>query len=349
MLSPPAHEPLFDILQDIASNVSISSNFCIDHPQYAPLETQSEIASRLQKLPGEYQDNYLRQQLTNFLYRVYFNNSLERIDLSPQSNLEGNSVRERNFIFYEQLHQSNCGEGYFDSNWCVLREAGDDKLVVQKNGLTLQIDRERHLQSNKKSATVGDKVAILMPSNLVESGFYVAVGNAGSGKKDGNAYMYFNVSSQGAIALMKTISQQLNAIGIPFVFKVLSNCDDYHRFDSGILYFELVDYAVIKLVVQNLYAEQRSHFQTQVPLFTKRLAPGLALAEEPKGNFNEKEDFGMNRCQIVADGLLEAWRQGNESSENRIATIHRHFSLSGISYQCPYLNANSKDIYMLVS
>jgi hypothetical protein len=350
MLPPDlTRDRLPDVLQDIASNISIQPNFGIGHPEYQSLETSLEITSRLQQLPGEYQYKYLRQQLANFLYRAYFNNSLEKIDSSSQSNPERNNARERNLTFYEQLHQNNCGEGYFDSDWCVLSEAGDDKLVVQKDGLTLHVDREIHLHSDQKSATVGDKVAILMPPNLVESGYYVAVGNAGPSKKIGNAYMYFNVNSEGAIALMKAITQQLNAIGIPFTFQVLSNCDEYYRFDSGILYFESVDYGVVKLVVQKIYSELRSHFQMQVPLFTKSLAPGLALAEEPKGNYNEQEDFGMNRFQLVADGLLEAWQQRNESTENRIATIQRHFSLAGISSQSPYLNVNSEDVYTFVS
>jgi HopA1 effector protein family len=41
--------------------------------------------------------------------------------------------------------------------------------------------------------------------------------------------------ANGAIALMKTITQQLNAIAIPFTFQVLYNPSDYDRYDSTIL------------------------------------------------------------------------------------------------------------------
>jgi hypothetical protein len=66
---------------------------------------------------------------------------------------------------------------------------------------------------------------------------------------------------------------------------------------------------------RSVYAENQLHFRTEVPLFTKLLAPGLALAEEPDCKFAAVESFGMNRCQIVANGLLEAWQNGDESPE----------------------------------
>ena len=98
-------------------------------------------------------------------------------------------------------------------------------------------------------------------------------------------------------------------------------------------------------MLQTVYAENQLHFRTEVPLFTKLLAPGLALAEEPDSKFAAVESFGMNRCQIVANGLLEARQKGDESTEYRMACIHQHFSVLGIDWQRSYLNANSEDIY----
>jgi hypothetical protein len=75
------------------------------------------------------------------------------------------------------------------------------------------------------------------------------------------------------------------------------------------------------------------------------IAPGLAIAEEPDCQLVGLESFGMNRCQIVANALLEAWQQGDESPEARMTLIFQHFSRVGIELQRPYLNANSEDIY----
>ncbi len=111
------------------------------------------------------------------------------------------------------------------------------------------------------------------------------------------------------------------------------------------LYFDKRDYEVVKQVLKTVYQEHKLHFKSEIPLFTKQLALGLGLAEEPDQKFAVQESFGMNRCQIVANGSLEAWQQGDDSLEARMQTILGQFSRLGIDLQRPYLNANSKNIY----
>ncbi|MEW5858161.1 MAG: T3SS effector HopA1 family protein, partial [Cyanobacteriota bacterium] len=117
------------------------------------------------------------------------------------------------------------------------------------------------------------------------------------------------------------------------------------RYDSGVLYFDKRDYEVVRTVLQSVYGETRAHFKSEVPLFTKQLAPGVGLAEEPNQKFSTQESFGMNRCQIVANGLLEAWQQGDESSEGKMQAVLGEFSRLGIDLQRAYLNTGSEDIY----
>jgi hypothetical protein len=158
--------------------------------------------------------------------------------------------------------------------------------------------------------------------------------------------IYFNLNPEGAAPIMGAITQQLNEIKIPFTFKVLYNPSDYGRYDSGCLHFERSNYSAVRQVLQTVYLQKRSHFQKSIPLFTKLLASGLGLAEEPSCKFAPQESFGMNRCQIIANGLLSAWLQGDDSKEDRMTCIRQHFSRLGIDLQRPYLNANSEDIYI---
>ena len=104
----------------------------------------------------------------------------------------------------------------------------------------------------------------------------------------------------------------------------------------------------VRQVLQVVYQENKVHFQSEIPLFTMQLAPGLGLAEEPDQKFTEKESFGMNRCQIVANGLLKAWYQGDNSIQGRMQAICEQFSTLGIDLQRIYLNADSDDIYKVL-
>lgn len=346
-------------LQDIVCKIQIESNFCVRHADYKPLELPTEAVERFGQLPLNLQQKYLSLQLRSFLYGIYYNSSLQSA-LAPNTdaddrallqNLENNTYLGVDLAFYERLHDSNSGEGYFDPDWQVLREESDGSLAVHKHGLTLHVERDRHLPPAIQSITVGDAIAIRLPKNRVQNGFYMAVSNVGLYKHQHSdtepevVRVYFNLSSEGAIVVMGSLTRQLNEIELPFTFKVLYNPADYGRYDSGVLYFDRHHYANVRSVLQKVYAENRSHFRSSVPLFTKLLAPGLAVAEEPERKFSEQESFGTHRCQIVANGLLEARATGDESPASRIAAILQQFSLAGIGLDRVHLNANSEDIY----
>lgn len=347
---------VLDSLQDIASKVQLESNFCIRHPDYKPLKLPPDVVNRFQNLPLQLQTKYQSLQLRSFLYGIYYNGSLRKAlvaeagsgELMPEQNLENNRFQGVDLRFYEQLHNSNRGAGYFDRGWRVLKQEADGTLAVIKDNLTVHIERERHLRREQQSAVVGEEVSIRLPRNRVQSGFYMAVSNLSSRQISNDpeyVRIYFNLTPEGAIALMDAITTQLNDIAIPFKFKALYNPSDYDRFDSAVLYIDKQDYEAIRQVLQGIYIENQSHFQPEIPLFTKFLAPGLALAEEPDRKFATKESFGTHRCQLVANGLLAARDKGDESVESRMTAILQNFSSLGIDVNHPYLNANSKDIY----
>lgn len=220
---------LLDTLQDIVLNVQIRADFCIRHPDYKPLELPTEMVSRFQRKPLDLQNKYMSLQLRSFLYGIYYNGSLQNslalnansVELAVHQNLENNTFLGVNLEFYKRLHESNSGEGYFDPGWSVLRQESDGSLAVEKGNLTLHIERDRHLQLAEQSAAVGDSVAIRMPRNLVQNGFYVAASNAGSeNRANQDAHpqtvrIYFNLSPEGAVTVMGAITRQLTKSEFP--------------------------------------------------------------------------------------------------------------------------------------
>jgi hypothetical protein len=343
-------ESLQTSLQDIIHKVEIHSQHQISHPDYKPLELPESVVSRFQQLAPDFQHRFLSQQLRSLLYGLYYNGSLKRVlashtdvtNVAVNQNLENNTFFGVDVAFYDRLHESNHGKGYLSFNWQVVKEEMDGAVAVHKDGLTLHIAREM-LQ---KAVSVGDLVAITMPKNLVQNGFYVAISDAAMPLNYQTLVrVYFNLTVDGAPAVMDSLTSQLNAIPITFSFKALYNPSDYGRYDSAVLYFDKKDYEAVHPVLERLYAQNQAHFREQVPLFTKFIAPGLAIAEEPDQKFNDQESFGTHRCQIVANGLLDAWQQGNDTPDGRIASILQHFSSQAITLQRPYLNANSEDIY----
>ena len=352
-----SNNQILNSLFDIASNINISPNFCIYHPNYQPFALPANIANRFQQNSPSLKQKYLNILLRNFLYGIYYNGSLQKVLAANHNNCQSQvNFIENNSLgidedFYEQLHHSNHGTGHYEPNWQILRIEPDGSMAVNKDGLTLYIEPECHLQPRKKSPKVGELIAIWMPKNRLQNSCYVAVSNIGIENQDtqtndlGVGRIYFNFTSAGAIVLMNSLTQALNNAAIAFSFQVLYNPAAYQRYDAGVLHFERQNYPTIRTILQGIYQEHQAYFQPEIPLFTKFLAPGLGLAEEPNQKFAPQESFGMNRCQIVANALLEAWGKGKNALEERMGIINQHFAQHLIDVQHPYLNPSSDDIY----
>jgi HopA1 effector protein family len=351
---PIAHLKLMGVLEDIARNIEIGDDFAIHHPEYKSLEIPVDAVPRFQQMSAQIKQKFLSLQLRSFLYGIYYNGSM-RSSLAKdtpehtfQLDLENSTLMGIDTIFFERLHNNNCGTGYFDRDWTILAVADDESLVVKKGGLKLHIDREKHLRASEQQARVGEVVAIKLPKNMMQNGFYMAIGDLGFDRQQAGAILvriYFNLTPDGAIVVMNSLTQMLNEAKVVFSFKVLYNPQDYQRSDAGVLYFDKRDYATVSDILALIYIQYRSHFLPHIPLFTKQLAIGLGLAEEPDIKFAERESFGMNRCQIVADGLLTAFYEGQDSEAEIMSAILTRFSLGGIDLHHPYLNSGSENIY----
>jgi HopA1 effector protein family len=331
---------LLEILEEIASNITIHSGFKITHPNYQSLELTAAEANSLQQLPREIQNKYLNLQLRTFIHSIYFDGSLKPTITDEVNNkaetltLENNTVRGINNGYYTALESNNCGSGFYEPGWVITGKEGDDLLIVQKDDLTLHVEQYRNLQHGE--------VAVLMPKDRLELGYYIAVGNAGFASMhhtNPSVNIYFNFTPEAAPTIVQALTQQLNAIDIPFSFKVAYDLDQcLHHYDSGILNIEKSDYFQVVPILQQIYGV--TDFCHEIPLFTKYLAPGLGLAEVP-----ETESFGMNRCRIMANALLDAYHDENDTPSTRISSIKQHFAKMNISLQSPYLNPDSQDIY----
>lgn len=355
-------EKIQEVFWEISAKIKITDKFQVSHDDFPGGNFPPEMINRLEELPLSLQEKYRSNQLQLLLYGMYYNNYLKASfaednnsgNPAQQQDLENNTFLGVNLDFYNSLHQRNAGGGYFDPGWRVVRQESDGTLAVNKNGLTLHLQPSRHLSPSEENATPGELVAVRMPPNLVQNGFYMAVGNAGpqgrgsqrrSGDPD-NVRIYFHFSPEGAIAVMELLTQELNQLLIPFSFKVLYNPSDYKRYDSGVLYFDKKNYAKIRPVVNKVITATQEHFREEIPLFTKQITAGVGLAEEPNRKFSIKDSFGLNRCQILANGLINCWRNQDESPAARFHSIVAEFSQEGIDLQRPYLNPNSEDIYI---
>jgi hypothetical protein len=353
-----------EALYDIADNIRIeSSKFRIGHSHYPPIETPAATVAQLQKMPQNVQYEYLNSQLLKLIHSIYFEGSrMVGVNSGIKTNkqiLQEIDSREIDQEFYRQLNQNNCGKGFFHPGYHLARQEADGRFAAEFDGMTLHIQRERHLPASLQSATVPDPVAVLLPSSFIVGNRYRANGDGLSALPplkfhSKGIVVYFNFSPEAAVWAMNYVTTKLNEVGAPFSFEVLHNPLNYGLYHSGCLRFpvnsdESYQYKEILLpVLQAIYTENKSHFREQVPIFAKVLAPGIGLAEHPASElkFRLQQQFGENRCEIVTKALLEAHQAGDESKEARMERMIQSFERLGLNLERPYLNSNSEDTYI---
>jgi type 2 lantibiotic biosynthesis protein LanM len=177
----------------------------------------------------------------------------------------------------------------------------------------------------------------------ISPGFYMAHGNAALSDDDSQdiVRLYFNLTADGALSLMKQASLLLNQAQLPFNLKVINDPQSYSRCDSVVLYIRKSDYGHVATIVREIYRDISVHLKQRTPAFTKALAPGVGLAEEP----GQDSSFGEHRCRLLADGIIRAHEQRKKSLNERIRIVVERFAEDGIDLEMPFLNPGSADDY----
>jgi hypothetical protein len=340
------------ILAEIIAKIEIDENFTVAHPDYEALELTPDVIEKLHQALPQIRSKYLTTQVQEYLYDIYFSHSaigLQELEITEQQQLQltNNIVNGIDIHFYEQLRQSNTGEGYLDFNWQVVGETEDRELVVVKDGLHLHIDRQRYLDPDLAHVSIGSTIPIYLPPSLVGEDTYIIVGNAGtpkvyppnSGVK--SLELYFNFTPDAAVAIAAQLTHELNSLKIPFQFAILHDPVLFYRYDAGTLRLDRAGYLAIQPVLTKLHQVHQAEFSTNVPLFSKQLAPGLGLAEVPIAPVS----FGMQRCELVAKGLIAAMEQDRTTAADKFELIQQQWTIAGLDLLQPYLNPLRSDSY----
>jgi hypothetical protein len=342
----PSGVPQASPLADLIWNLHLLPDGRIYHPDYMPSEgewkmTDSQVApSSALELLGQ------RRHLRDYIHDIYITHEQERVGTPAlMAELGNHRVRGLDVDFYQQLQHHNHGRGYLDEGW-VLQASSGGQTLVQKDGLTLRIQRSRHLLPAERSRQVGEGVQVWLPPNWLDAGIYGAIGNAGMvPETDAAVTIVFNTTPAGAIALLGLLTQQLNALDLPFSCKVLLDPDDYDRYDTVVLNIPRTAYVSVHPILQRGVEHIREDLQSSVPLFMKAIAPGVGVAEDPP----DGTEFGLHRCQLVADALCQCQTIGDSSPPARRKMIDHYFHQAGLDCDRPYLNPGSDDLYLTVS
>lgn len=249
--------------------------------------------------------------------------------------------------FVEGLSEANTSREYLDRGWQIVRLIPTGHYIAQKNGLARTLSAGEFVSHDGPGAALreGSSISIFCPreSKTLHPGFYFIFGEALTDQQDDDNLLrfYWNIRAAGAKSLVRLLTGRLNRFQIPFRLKCLNNPVAYRRSDAAVLYLNRRFYRLAAELLAGAHSEIEEHLEPNTPLFSKPLAAGLGLAEEPGGG----ESFGQQRCRVLAEGIWNAHERNLETDEQRLEEVRRQFELHGLKLEFPYLNPRSADEY----
>ena len=130
----------------------------------------------------------------------------------------------------------------------------------------------------------------------------------------------------------------IDGYGVAFRAELAGDPDACVRTDAAVVTVDRGDASTLARVAVRV--QQRAPFALapSVPAFTRQLAPGIALADEP----GQGTTFGRHRCRLVAAGLVAAGRGAGLSA--RRAAVLKTLEQAGLDPAALHLNPGNREV-----
>lgn len=261
--------------------------------------------------------------------------------------LGGNGAAQPKAGFVRRLVEAHPGGSWRDPGW-IVTSLSPPRAVISRAGLSVTAFIEELDHADTGGPAVGDDVALRRPPVLpgVSPGYLTVAGDTPFPQGAQQLLRhYWNVSADGAPALIGALGRTLDRHRVAFRLKVVASPLGYDRCDSAVLYTLRTDHVLTHDLVGAAWRKVARFLANEVPVFCLRLAPGLGLAEDPPG----QESFGLNRCRLLAEGLIAAHAAGLDDAPARLTQVIAAFESAGVSLDRPHLNPGSTAGYRIYS
>jgi hypothetical protein len=325
------------IFQEVASEITIDSKLTIHHPSYPEWLVPELVSNRLQDSPREIQAKFLSAQLQTYLHCIYFSRSLLPLAASASAAtsppvIHNSTIKGIDTAFYAQIDQANFSQGYYDLDWILEGDEDDGMVAVVKEGLHLHV-WPPYIYPDYSTLAEGDRVAIIMPKNLVTIDRYIAISNYGRVRRQPIINLYFSCPPDPAIAVINQITTALNSLELPFELQVQLSPSKYQQTDSLILQLAVADYPTAQPALSKIHDQYRSQFYDQTPSLTQPVATGIGLSTAA---INQ---YGISQLwQLVAQALAESWLLQTVDTKKKIDRIWQVLEQADIGYSVEIAN-----------
>jgi hypothetical protein len=230
--------------------------------------------------------------------------------------------------------------------WRIVGVEQSGRIEAEKGGCRRSFEPGEYVSLDGQGVPphTGGSVTIHLQreSTSAQPGYYAALGETLADDSESTLVrFYWNVAPPSAASLLAAVTRDLNAFEVPFRIKCPTLAQAYGRRDAAVLYVSARYYDIAMQLAARWAHDTRITLRSGVPLFSKPMACGVGIAEDPGGG----ESFGTNRCRLVAEAIVDA-RGASVSVAQKLEAVRDRFSQAGLDLERPYLNAASVDRYL---
>lgn len=234
----------------------------------------------------------------------------------------------------DAMSRANTGRGSWEPGWTVDRVDGE-VAVVTTGRMRVRVAIS-DCRATNGAVRRGAAVGVRLPKELPElsPGFYTVVGDTADPDPSASLVRaYWHVTRAGAPALVAALTSRLNGEAVPFRLKIADHPLRLGRCDAAVLYLRGDTFRPLERALREVAAALGAGLQPRIPTFTLELAPGVGLAED----VGDSESFGIQRCAVLADGIVRASESGLLDARARLGAVSARFAEDGVSIDAPYL------------
>lgn len=289
----------------------------------------------------------LMQMLSGALYQYVYSRSFDGRLAEAREAVAADPAADAALV--ARLTAANCTRERWEQGWQIAQVLPSGQVMAQRGAASRAVWPGQFLSKDGPGVPPrpGSQISLcyLKESVSVQPGFYYVFGETPEEESHGFGLVrvYWNVDAPGAPALVRLLSARLNRFHVPFRFKCSVTCGQYERTDVAVAYLAKRYFPVFADLLIDIHPQVRASLAGDVPLFAKRLAAGVGVAEDP-GN---GESFGQHRCRVLAQTLWSCFLAGSQSLSARLAEFGRQLGRNGVDPRRLYLNAGSLDGYEL--
>jgi hypothetical protein len=164
--------------------------------------------------------------------------------------------------------------------------------------------------------------------------FVVAAGSAGEGDA---ATCFLHLQPGTAPDLFARLVTALDGYGLAFRAELAGDPDACRRADAAVVTVRRDDLPAVARVAVRLGERAPFALTASVPAFTRQIAPGVAVADQPGSGTS----FGRHRCRLVAAGLVAAGH-GADAAGRRRAVLEQ-LTVAGLDPAALHLNPGNRE------